>query len=164
MATGNFNDSANWSATSGGTGGASVPGTGDTAIFDPWHGASDKPQNLTWTKKADAYMTFHWDLVPDATGYQIQPKTNTTWGNSVDVATTTFTREYNQNVGNGIRVRAVIPGGYTAWSELLFDGTNNTPNFDIPFVPSVLVPVQIGNMQINSGSNHLAIKIIPTCA
>ncbi|MCL2306150.1 MAG: fibronectin type III domain-containing protein, partial [Planctomycetaceae bacterium] len=32
-ATGNWNDTANWSATSGGTGGASVPGSGDTAIL-----------------------------------------------------------------------------------------------------------------------------------
>lgn len=30
----NWNDSANWSSTSGGTGGTDVPSTGDTAIFD----------------------------------------------------------------------------------------------------------------------------------
>jgi len=33
-ATGNWNTTANWSATSGGTGGASVPGSGDAAIFN----------------------------------------------------------------------------------------------------------------------------------
>lgn len=32
--SGNWNDAANWSASSGGSGGASVPGTGNTAIFD----------------------------------------------------------------------------------------------------------------------------------
>ena len=31
---GNFSDSANWSASTGGLGGASVPGSSDTAIFD----------------------------------------------------------------------------------------------------------------------------------
>ncbi len=31
---GNWSDTANWSATSGGSGGASVPGPGDTAYFD----------------------------------------------------------------------------------------------------------------------------------
>ncbi|MCL5406976.1 MAG: hypothetical protein M1429_00525 [Patescibacteria group bacterium] len=32
--TGNWNDTANWSATSGGAGGATVPVAGDTAVFD----------------------------------------------------------------------------------------------------------------------------------
>ncbi|MCL2622441.1 MAG: hypothetical protein FWD31_02145, partial [Planctomycetaceae bacterium] len=33
-AAGNWSNSANWSATSGGTGGMSVPGVGDTAFLD----------------------------------------------------------------------------------------------------------------------------------
>jgi hypothetical protein len=38
--TGNWNASANWSTTSGGAGGASVPGAADVAIFDGAAGAN----------------------------------------------------------------------------------------------------------------------------
>jgi len=37
--TGNWNDTSNWSATSGGASGASVPGSADTAAFDASSGA-----------------------------------------------------------------------------------------------------------------------------
>ncbi|MBS1490953.1 MAG: T9SS type A sorting domain-containing protein [Bacteroidetes bacterium] len=42
---GNWNNTANWSAASGGAGGASVPGAGDVAIFD---GAGGKNGNCTF--------------------------------------------------------------------------------------------------------------------
>ena len=45
--TGNKSATANWSATSGGAGGASVPGAGDTAIFD--RGAADCIVDTPWT-------------------------------------------------------------------------------------------------------------------
>lgn len=35
-AASNWNDTANWSTTSGGSGGASIPGSSDVAIFDEW--------------------------------------------------------------------------------------------------------------------------------
>src|SRR5688572_7562109 len=35
---GNWNSATNWSVTSGGAGGASVPGSGDVAIFDGFGG------------------------------------------------------------------------------------------------------------------------------
>ena len=67
-AGGEFNDSANWSTTSGGAGGASVPGVGDNALLDRPSGTisftvnpsgtvtfTDGPNNLSVTGSGSTF-------------------------------------------------------------------------------------------------------------
>lgn len=92
---GNWNDTAHWSTTSGGAGGASVPGTSDAAIFDQNSGAVATTLDID---TGVASIDFHYDNLGDSTpvvatfdfGAKILTVSgNVTFGNGVIITSTT---------------------------------------------------------------------------
>lgn len=75
---GNFNDAAKWSATSGGAGGASVPGSSDNAIYD--------------SNSGSGLCTF--DIVPTVINFDMQSgytgTVDTDSGSNFDISTSGF--------------------------------------------------------------------------
>ncbi len=121
---GNWNNTANWSATSGGAGGASVPGPADLAVFN---GAGGANGNCTL------------DIAPNVAGITVNGYTGTIDLNGFDLTTTgtnTFTTGTVVN-GGGAAALTLNTALTTTFNGTLFNADVNGSTGRIFFNGSV---------------------------
>jgi fibronectin-binding autotransporter adhesin len=126
--TGNWNDTAKWSTTSGGSGGASIPVAGDNAIFDQ-AGPYTVSMNATWAVNnfivTGTSITFSWSLLNGTISGSFDCVAGTVHTGSAN--THTFTATTTDNIIRNKNLSANIftgTGSWTLQSDLLF--SNNT--------------------------------------
>lgn len=129
----NWNNTANWSATSGGAGGASVPGAADVVIYD---GAASGNGNC------------NLDLAPTVAGITMNGYTGTIDlnGNNLTVTATTSLTFTSGTVGNS---GAAATLSMTSTGTTTFNGSTFTANVNCVSARLLL------NGSVFSGTTHL---------
>jgi hypothetical protein len=180
--TGNWNDTSNWSATSGGASGASVPGSADTATLDASSGAGTVTLDISPTIQTLTCTGFTGTL---AFG------TNTISLNSTG---TIFTGATTMTVtgtpliictNSSATARTILPGtGITEANSISFRVTAGTGTFTISTTPTVrdldftdgvnptgfagsltMAPITIyGNFKASTGMTHSSSGNVTTFA
>jgi hypothetical protein len=153
---GNWNNSANWSAASGGAGGATVPGAGDVAIFD---GAGGRNGNCTL------------DLAPTVGGITVNGYTGTINIAGFTLTTTgtnLFTTGTLQNTGAAASV-AINSAGTTTFNGTTFNADITGSSGAVFFSGSVFNnPVSItksgASTDAGSGNNTFGSSLSITVA
>ena len=126
--TGNWNDTSNWSATTGGASGASVPGSADTAAFDASSGAgtatldiSPDIQTLTCTGFTGALAFGTNTISLNSTGTIFTGATTMTVTGTPQIICT----------NSSATARTITPGAVTEANSISFRITAGTGNFTV---------------------------------
>lgn len=133
--TGNWNDTAKWSTTSGGAGGASVPGTADAAFFDANSGGGTCTINTAATPLSITTTGFTGTITQAATMTMTGALThnNGTWnfaGYALSVGSLTVGASGSFNLGAS--VLSITSGNLS----IAAGGTKNFGTSDIQFTGS----------------------------
>jgi len=139
--SGNWNNTARWSATSGGTGGASVPAAGDNVFIDANSGSgvitinvAAVCNNISWTSSA---------ISINGTGTNtLTVNGNLTAGNGI-----------NWTMGGNVTVNGTVSIGTN--TVITFNGASNTFNGNVTILGTTASAVTINNATFNGANNQL---------